>query len=241
MKKNILQKIVENKKEELESKKSNWEKFREMFLKKEANLIAEIKLASPKFDYSEQINLEKVFEFYWKNTEIKAVSNLIDEKYFSWDIIRWKDFKQKYNKPIFFKEFVISKTQIDWANYYWYDALLLLERVLTEKELISFSEYSLEKNIFPIIEVDTEEGLEKVLNLNLNVWIWINCRDLWNMVINIEKHFSIIKKFNKILENKIIFALSWINDLDIIWEYKWIYNWVLVGSYFMKQLSKENI
>ena len=82
MKKNILQKIVENKKQEFENRKSNWQKFKEIFAEKNANIIWEIKLASPKFDYSDKINLEKVFEFYWKNNAIKAISNLIDEKYF---------------------------------------------------------------------------------------------------------------------------------------------------------------
>jgi hypothetical protein len=38
-KKNILQKIVENKKEELENKKSNSKKFREIFAEKNANII----------------------------------------------------------------------------------------------------------------------------------------------------------------------------------------------------------
>ena len=183
-KKNILQEIVENKKIELENNKSDWNKFREIFSEKKANLIAEIKIASPKFNYSEEINIEEIFKFYWENKNIKAISNLIDEKYFTWDINRWKLFKQKYNKPIFFKEFVISKIQIDWANYFGYDAVLLLERVLTEKELIEFVKYSNSKNIFPIIEVDTKEWLEKVLKLGLVFWIAINCRNLWNMEID---------------------------------------------------------
>jgi hypothetical protein len=36
---NILQKIVENKKQELENKKSNSKKFREIFAEKNANII----------------------------------------------------------------------------------------------------------------------------------------------------------------------------------------------------------
>jgi len=234
----ILDKIIENKKQELEEKKSNWEKFKKRFEQKNANLIAEIKLASPKFDFRDEIDLEKLFEFYWENKEIKAISNLIDEKFFAWDITRWKNFKQKYNKPIFFKEFVISKTQIDWANYFGYDAILLLERCLSEKELIEFSEYAMQKNIFPIIEVDTKEGLEKVLNLNLNCWIAINCRNLATMEIDRKKHFSIIKNYKKNLENILLFAFSWIDDLEQVKEYRWIYNGVLVGSYFMEKFKK---
>lgn len=237
-KKNILQEIVENKKIELENNKSDWNKFREIFSEKKANLIAEIKIASPKFNYSEEINIEEIFKFYWENKNIKAISNLIDEKYFTWDINRWKLFKQKYNKPIFFKEFVISKTQIDWANYFGYDAVLLLERVLTEKELIEFVKYSNSKNIFPIIEVDTKEWLEKVLKLGLVFWIAINCRNLWNMEIDREKHFSVIKNFKEELKEKLVFAFSWIDNLEQVKEYEWIYNGVLIGSYFMQSLKK---
>jgi indole-3-glycerol phosphate synthase len=185
---------------------------------------------------------------------------LIDEKYFAWDINRWKIFKQKYNKPIFFKEFVVSKTQIDWASYFGYDAILLLERVLSEKELIEFIKYSNEKNIFPIVEIDTEIWLEKILELwkqnnnspiipfhkgdennNLDFGIAINCRNLWTMEINRKKHFSIIKNFEKKLEKKLVFAFSWIDNLEQLKEYKWIYNGVLVGSYFMERFRKEDI
>jgi hypothetical protein len=38
-KKNILQKIVENKKQELENKKSNSKKFKKIFAGKNANII----------------------------------------------------------------------------------------------------------------------------------------------------------------------------------------------------------
>jgi indole-3-glycerol phosphate synthase len=162
---------------------------------------------------------------------------LIDEKYFAWDINRWKIFKQKYNKPIFFKEFVISKTQIDGASYFWYDAILLLERVLSEQELIEFIKYSTEKNIFPIVEVDEEAWLKKILNLKLDFWIAINCRNLWTMEIDRKKHFSIIKNFEKELKNKLVFAFSWIDNLEQIKEYKQKFNWVLVWTYFIKNFN----
>ncbi|MDQ7010170.1 MAG: hypothetical protein Q9M94_07840 [Candidatus Gracilibacteria bacterium] len=244
---NILQKIIENKKEELENNKSNGKNFKKIFAKKDANIIGEIKIASPKFDYSNEINLEEVFKFYGENKDMKAISNLIDEKYFSGDILRGKNIKQKYNKPIFFKEFIISKTQIDGANYFGYDAILLLERVLSEKEIIDFSDYAIQKNIFPIIEIDTEKGLEKVLNLPLltkdglgeGFGIAINCRNLGTMELDRKKHFSIIKNYEKFLENKLVFAFSGIDNLEQIKEYKNKFNGVLVGSYFMNKLKNK--
>ena len=251
---NILQKIIQNKKQELEQKKSNWEKFRKIFSEKKAGIIAEIKIASPKYDYSDKINVEKVFRFYGENNKIKAVSNLIDEKYFKWDIRRGTRFKEKYNKPIFFKEFVVSKTQIDGAAYGWYDTLLLLARVLDRKKLIEFIFYTNSKNIFPIVEIDCEEDMKMVVKLLENMcyspslqgrglggrfWIAINCRNLWTMEIDRRKHFSLIKNYEEKLENTLVFAFSWIDDLEQIEEYEWIFNGVLVGGYFMDKLKKN--
>lgn len=255
MKKNILQKIVENKKQELEDRKSNGEKFREIFADKNAHIIWEIKVSSPKFDYSDEINIENIFTYYGENNKIKAVSNLIDERYFSWDVKRGTNFKHTYNKPIFFKEFVVSKTQIDWAHYYGYDALLLLARVLNRQELKEFILYTNSKNIFPIVEIDCEEDMRMIVKLSEDMcyssllkgrgwvggfWIAINCRNLWTMKIERKKHFSIIKNYKNKLDDKIVFAFSWIDNLEQVQEYEWIFNGVLIGSYFMDKMRKED-
>ena len=114
---------------------------------------------------------------------------------------------------------------------------MILERVLSEQKLTEFIQYSTEKNIFPIVEVDTEIWLEKILNINLDFWIAINCRNLWTMEIDRKKHFSIIKNFEKELKNKLVFAFSWIDDLEQIKEYKQKFNWVLVWTYFIKNFN----
>jgi len=233
---NILKEIIKDKQKQLDLVKSDKNIFKQIFLEKKANIIWEIKLVSPKFDYSKQIDLKQVFHFYWNKKDIKAVSVLIDKKYFSWDIVRWYDFKRQYKKPIFFKEFVIEKRQIDGASYFWYDALLLLKRVLTLKKIIELINYSNQKNIFPIVEVDNTNDLGEVLKLDLDFGIAINCRDLWTMEINKNRHFEIYEKYKEKLEDKITFAFSWIYNLEDIKEYKWKYNWVLIWTHFMKQL-----
>ncbi len=236
---NILDKIILNKKKELKNIKSNSEKFKKIFSKKEASIIWEIKLASPKFDYSDKIDLKQVFDFYWNDRSIKVVSVLIDEKYFFWDIERGYNFKRIYNKTIFFKEFVINKRQIDWASYYWYDWLLLLKRVLSTEKINEFIEYSLEKDIFPIVEIDNEKDLDEILEKlpyeNKSWWIWINCRNLWTMEIDRNKHFTIYEKYKNKLENRLVFAFSWIDNLEQVGDYKWKYNGVLIGTSFMKR------
>lgn len=243
----ILKEIVKSKQKELNLVKSNKENFKKTFSRKEASIIWEIKLSSPKFDYSDQIDLEEVFKFYWKNDLVKWVSILIDETYFSWDIKRWYEFKKTYKKPTFFKEFVIDKRQIDWANYFWYDALLLLNRVLETKDLIEFINYSNLKNIYPVVEVDTKKDLEEVLEIDLDFAVAINCRNLWTMEIDRQKHFEIYESFEEKLKDKITFAFSWIDNIENtpwkkspwgIEEYKQKFNWVLIWTYFMKQFIK---
>lgn len=234
---NILDEIIKNKQKELSLFTSDKEKFKKIFSDKKASIIWEIKLASPKFDYSKNINLDKLMSFYWNNNKIKAVSNLIDSKYFSWDIKRGMLFKSIYNKPIFFKEFVIDKKQIDWASYFWYDAILLLERCLSnDKMLVEFIKYSNSKNIYPIVEVDNEEWFSRILNIwyDLDFWIAINSRNLWNMKIDRNVYFDLYEKFKKNLWNRLVFAFSWIENLEQVSEYEWKCNWVLIWTYFIK-------
>lgn len=235
---NILNEIVNNKQKELDFIKSDKNRFKKIFSKKEASIIWEIKLASPKFDYSDQIDLEEIFKFYWTNDLVKGVSVLIDKTYFSWDINRGYDFKKTYNKPIFFKEFVIDIRQIDWASYFWYDAILLLKRILKIEKLIEFIKYSNLKDIYPVVEVDIKEDLEEILKIDLDFAVSINCRNLWTMEIDRQKHFEIYESFEKQLKDKITFAFSWIDDLAIIKEYKQKFNWVLIWTHFMKQFIK---
>ncbi len=238
----ILNEIITNKKQELASWKSNKDLFKKVFAKKDAKIIWEIKLKSPSnSNLALDKDIEQIFNFYWNNKEIRAISNLIDEKYFAWDIKRWKQFKERYKKPIIFKEFVIDKTQIDWASYFWYDALLLIKRIIKNKELINLINYSLEKNIFPIVEIDNELDLKKIIKLSesLDFWIAINARNLWTMQIDNNSHINLQTKYSDSLANKLLFAFSWINNLLDLKKYKNKFNWVLIWTYFMKNLPKK--
>jgi indole-3-glycerol phosphate synthase len=223
----------------LASIKSNKDLFKKIFAKKDAQIIWEIKLKSPSIsNLALDKNIATIINFYWNNPKIKAVSNLIDKKYFSWDINLWTIFKEKFKKPILFKEFVIDKTQIDWASYFWYDALLLIKRILKKSDLINLINYTQEKNIFPIVEIDNEKDLKEIIKLSnsLDFWIAINSRNLWNMQIDNNSHINFQEKYKDSLVNKLLFAFSWITNLQDIKKYKHKFNWVLIWTYFMKNI-----
>ena len=153
---NTLKEIIKNKGEEITQSRSNKDLFQKIFEKKTASIIGEVKIASPSYDYSELIEYTEIIDAYLEATNIKAISILIDKKFFQWDITRIKYLKEKWNKPTLFKEFIMSTSQIDWASYYWYDSVLLMKKTLAPSKLESFTKYSFDKNIFPIIEVDNK-------------------------------------------------------------------------------------
>jgi indole-3-glycerol phosphate synthase len=235
---NILKEIVKNKKRELNIFQSNKNLFKKTFENKNAKIIGEIKLKSPNNLNIDINNLENIQKFYKENKEIKAISILIDEKYFSWDIKRAIYFKENSKKLTFFKEFVIGKKQIDWASYYWYDGLLLIKKILKNHELIEFIKYSNSKNIYPIVEVDNENDFKKILDLRekYDFWIALNSRNLTTMKINKDLHFKIFEKYKENLWDKIIFAFSGI-EYENIKNYKNKFNWVLIWTHFMKNFT----
>ena len=237
---NTLKEIIKNKGEEITQSRSNKDLFQKIFEKKTASIIGEVKIASPSYDYSELIEYTEIIDAYLEATNIKAISILIDKKFFKWDITRIKYLKEKWNKPTLFKEFIMSTSQIDWASYYWYDSVLLMKKTLAPSKLESFTKYSFDKNIFPIIEVDNKEDLETVLQLqNQEFWIAINARNFDTMKVDTSIHSEIYKAYEKELRNRLLFAFSGIKPNKVTEEYSWKYNWVLLGRSLVEEIIEK--
>lgn len=239
-KQTILDDIVSHKQQERIIFTPSWNRFKETFKNKQADVIAEVKVASPSFDLSDKVDVKKLIKRYGTQDRIKAMSILIDEKYFSWDITRAHMAKRR-NKPLFFKEFIIEEAQIDGANYFWYDWCLILKKILTDEQSISLTKYALSKNIYPIIEVDNRTDLETVFGWCsherwwCNVWIWLNCRNLWTMKLDPSVHMAYAQEYKKEYQHHTMFAFSGLSSLDESLEYRWSYDWVLIGTGLVKE------
>jgi indole-3-glycerol phosphate synthase len=79
---NTLKEIIKNKGEEITQSRSNKDLFQKIFEKKTASIIGEVKIASPSYDYSELIEYTEIIDAYLEATNIKAISILIDKKFF---------------------------------------------------------------------------------------------------------------------------------------------------------------
>ncbi|MFN3966393.1 MAG: indole-3-glycerol phosphate synthase TrpC [Endomicrobiia bacterium] len=249
---NYLNKIVTDKKETLNKKKKELpiEKLKE-FLKnkiekrnfKEAiskpnriNIIGEIKKASPsagviRKDFDVRYLAKRI-----ENSGVDAISVLTEEKYFHGDLFHLINVKDSTKIPILRKDFIIDEYQIYESKVFGADAVLLISEILTRNQLDNFLQLCKEINLDVIVELHSENQLEKVLSLPVEI-IGINNRNLENFSVNIE---TTIKLRNKISLDKIVVSESGIKKREDILRLKESnINAVLIGESIMRSQNIE--
>lgn len=238
--KDMLWHIVQHKKKEREILTSNASYFAGLFSEKKSRVIAEVKCASPQFDLSDKLDVPALIEYYGTHQDIYAMSILIDREFFKWDI-SYAYAAKRYKKPLFFKEFVIEETQIYGAAYMGYDALLLLEKVLDDEMLQSLVDLCMQFNIFPIIEVDSEQSLQRVLAMDLPSlsWIGINARNLTTMEMRPNLHTSLAEKYSQDFWERHMFAFSGYHSIQDAQSLHGLYDGVLIGTWLVKNFIAQ--
>ena len=181
---NILEKIIVDKKKEVEndkmqfpinkvkstiSQKNNiFSKCLKNYEKKNTPaIIAEIKKASPsKGILIDNFNHLDIAEQYVENNAA-CLSILTEKKYFLGDKQFVKDIKKKFNIPILNKDFFVDPYQIFEANKNGADCILIIINSSSSnliKDLISVSN---ELGMDFILEVHNEKEMETALKLSL--------------------------------------------------------------------------
>ncbi len=189
----MLNKIIKNKKIEIEDKKQKvslsvlkarlmevgrTHPFKEAISKPGGiNLIAEIKKASPsrgvlRGDFN-PVEIAKIYE----ENGARAISVLTDEKFFQGNINFLTEIRKATTIPLLRKDFIIDKYQIYESRAYGADALLLIAAILSREEMDDFLSLSRDLSMNCLVEVHTEEELRKVLDTPAEI-IGINNRDL---------------------------------------------------------------
>lgn len=207
--------------------------FLKAFPQGKMSLIAEIKKASPsagviREDF-EPITLAKTYE----ESGAAAVSVLTDEKFFQGKIDYLKLAKESTTIPILRKDFIIDESQIYEARIGGADAILLIVRILTDEELVSFLKLTHELGMNALVEVHNAEEAERALKTDAKI-IGINNRDLENFKVDHQNTVHLIKKYPD-LKKRIIISESGIKSkADIETLKKAGVNGVLVGETILK-------
>jgi len=243
----MLNKIIENKRKEVELNKNklplssfkdelgnSTRKFKDALSKDKLNLIAEFKRDSPSGNIkNNKFNAEKIINIYNKYAD--AISVLTENKFFSGSPEDMKKVSDLTHLPILRKDFIIDKYQIHESRLYNADAILLIASVLSKEQIDNFIEIASNYNMDCLVEVHTEDQLDKVLETKAKI-IGINNRNLDTLEMDLN---TTLKLAGKIPPDKIIVSESGIKDNDYVNKIKDKVNAILVGSTFMNSNNIE--
>jgi indole-3-glycerol phosphate synthase len=243
---NILDKIISDKKREVELKKSiistsqleNTALFgnRTISLSKllrnsNTGIIAEHKRRSPsKTIINQGFSVEEVVKGY-ENAGVCGISVLTDGKYFGGSLDDLLLARATVNVPLLRKEFIIDEYQILEAKAHGADAILLIAAVLTGQQIKELSEFAQSLALEVLLEVHNKEELDKSIMSSLDM-IGVNNRNL--------KTFEVSLDFSKELANHIPdefvkVSESGISSIEAIRELQpFGYQGFLIGENFMK-------
>ncbi len=246
---NILDKIVENTKKEVQERKQlisiNELEKSDFFERKThkaidffpphnkelSGIIAEYKRQSPSKGI---INATTDVEFITKgyaDAGASMLSVLAEEMYFGGSMEYVTRARIANNIPVLRKDFIIDEYQVIEAKSIGADAILLIAACLSRKEMIDLGQLAHSLGLSVLMEVHNEEELENCINPYIDL-LGVNNRNLKTFEVNIETSISLV---NKIPSEFIKVSESGLSDAETINKLKaYGYTGFLIGETFMK-------
>ncbi len=243
---NILDKIIANKKFEVEDAKSlvtveelklmpNFKKETFSFVKNiladgSNGIIAEFKRKSPsKGDIHAGAKVEDIVPLYEK-AGVSGVSILTDEQFFGGNNNDVERGRELISTPILRKEFIVDSYQIYEAKAMGASAILLIGAVLTKEETYEFAKLASDLGMEILFEAHDEVELD-LINDYIQM-VGINNRNLKTFEVDLEQS---IKLANQLPTSMVPVAESGISSPeDYIYLKKAGFKAFLMGEYFMK-------
>lgn len=146
--------------------------------KEKINIIAEIKKASPSRGLiaSSDFYPDEIAKAYQKNN-VSAISILTEKEFFKGEIDFIPLVKKVTNVPLLRKDFIVDEYQIYQAGVYGADAILLIVRILSPRELRDYLKLANDLALDCLVEVHNEKEMETANDAGAEI-IGINNRDL---------------------------------------------------------------
>ncbi|SHK61747.1 indole-3-glycerol phosphate synthase TrpC [Epilithonimonas mollis] len=241
---NILDKIIERKKQEIADAKSkiSIEKLKdsEFFgrstfslretIKTKSGIIAEFKRQSPsKGIINDQVSPLEVVSQYEKFGAI-AVSILTDKDFFGGSFDDVLSVRNHINIPILRKDFMIDEYQFYEAKSIGADVILLIASCLSPIQVSEFTELAHSLDLEVLLEIHSKDEL-KYINKNVD-FVGINNRNLKDFKVDLQ-HSVDLK--NQLPNDILSVAESGIyNEEDFKFLKEKGFEGFLMGEYFMK-------
>ncbi|OGC06439.1 hypothetical protein A2230_04875 [candidate division WOR-1 bacterium RIFOXYA2_FULL_36_21] len=237
----ILDEIVLTKKSEIETLKKSLRatdlenshvlrNFKSAICEKDKiSLIAEIKKASPSAGVIVKNFDPVLIAKQYEQAGVAAISVLTDKNYFQGEIGFLKQVKEATKLPVFRKDFIIDESQLIESRISGADAVLLIARILEEKQLKRLLEKCEELKLQTLVETHDERDIEKALACDCDI-IGINNRDLDTLRVDFENSLKLSSKYPE-LKSKVLVSESGISSSSQIKELKSAgFSAVLIGE-----------
>ena len=205
--KNILEKIINDKKQSLELikkdksldvlekniKDQNFYNFKKTIQKnKGVSVISEIKKASPSAGILiDNFNHLELAKMYVENGAT-CLSVLTEEKHFLGKLEHIQDIKKKFKIPILAKDFFIDPYQIPLAKSFGSDCILIIIAALSSSQADEIYSEALKHNLSVIVEVHDIKEAEMALKYD-QALIGINNRNLKTLDVSLNNTISIFE------------------------------------------------
>ena len=186
-----LQKIIENKREELAETKrvrplkqikggldtESGLSLKKSLLDTTPAIIAEIKRKSPSKGKLRVIKDAAKIAGMYAASGAAAISVLTDKRYFGGSPADLQKIKQHVDVPVLRKDFIIDPYQVYESKYYGADAILLITSCLGKNRLSELLNLSKSIGMETLIEVESEKDIENLEGLEVEI-VGVNNRNL---------------------------------------------------------------
>lgn len=148
-------------------------------------LIAELKRRSPsKGVLKEGLSASEAVRIY--EPYAAALSILTEPKYFYGSLEDLREARSLTTLPLLRKDFIVDVKQIDEARHAGASSFLLIVASLSDEQLVRFIARGRELGMEPLVEVLTEDELNRALALDIRI-LGINNRNLHTLEIDMNR------------------------------------------------------
>ena len=206
-------------------------------IKKQNNIIAEIKKSSPSAGIIIDEYCPENIALNYEKSGVGAISILTEEFFFHGSLDHLSLINKITTLPIIRKDFIIDPYQIPESKVYKADAILLIVSLLNDEKIKYFIDMAEEYGLDCIIETHDENELNRAINIGYPL-IGINNRNLKNLSVNTQNTLDLIKKIPK---DFTVIAESGIKSKNDIIKYNeyGIFNF-LIGESILKSKNIDD-
>jgi indole-3-glycerol phosphate synthase len=146
-------------------------------------VIAEVKRASPSKGAMAAIADPAALAMDYEAGGARVISVLTEPRRFGGSLEDLVAVREAVRVPLLRKDFVVSSYQLWEARAYGADLVLLIVAALEQNALVSLVERALSIDLVPLVEVHTEEELERAVEAGAKV-LGINARNLATLAVD---------------------------------------------------------